>query len=91
MRFPEVGDTVLCQIQGVEMPAIITKVWSRDCVNLIAFSDLSEWKIANQYVIPSTSVLRLGATVSAHPGDAWWFKEDVRGVASVLLQKDNEE
>lgn len=91
MKAPKLGDTVLCRIQGVEMPAIITKVWSQTTVNLIAFSDLSEWKIANQYVIPKTSVLRLGATVSSNPGDVWWYKEDIRGVGAVYVHVEGDE
>lgn len=64
------GDIVNCRIRGVTMTAIVVKVWSRDCVNLIAFSDLSDWKIVNQYVIPETSVMHHSITQSDN--DCWW-------------------
>lgn len=68
----EIGDVVVANIRKVEMPAIVTKVWSEDCVNLIAFSDLSAWKIANEYVIPQTSVVHVNR--AGVDNDHWRFK-----------------
>ncbi len=69
----KIGDIVSCRIQNVVMPAIVTKVWSADVVNLIAFSDLSSLKIANQYLIPSTSVVR---NQTLRTNDSWWIEDE---------------
>lgn len=87
MRRPiNLGDIVLCRLNGIQLPAIVTKIWSLDCVNLIAFSDLSSWKIANEYVIPKTSV------VYRDPRDGvdncWFFKDDNQEVSTISKLDD---